>query len=57
MILWDDPFLLPENQLGSIFTAGVQNLFDLREYKSSNLPDGLPAKYQWAQGGTNVRTI
>ncbi|WP_438445815.1 FAD-dependent oxidoreductase [Gorillibacterium sp. sgz5001074] len=47
--------IVPENQLGSIMTAGKQNLFDVNYYKSSKLPPGLPAGYEGSQGGSMFR--
>jgi len=44
--------IVPENQLGSILTAGAQNLYDVRYYTSSKLPEGFPKNYPWAQGGS-----
>ncbi|MBM6619078.1 FAD-dependent oxidoreductase [Bacillus suaedaesalsae] len=43
--------VVPERYLGSILTAGGQNLFDVREYKVSKLPKGLPSYYPYPQGG------
>lgn len=47
--------IVPENQLGSIMTAGKQNLFDVNYYKSSKLPPGLPSGYEGSQGGSLYR--
>ncbi|MDQ0897730.1 FAD-dependent oxidoreductase [Paenibacillus sp. V4I7] len=44
--------IVPENRLGSIQTAGGQNLFDLNSYKPSRLPEGIPADYKGAQAGS-----
>jgi hypothetical protein len=45
--------IVPETKLGSILTAGDQNIFDQVTYHSSQLPPGLPADYSYPQGGTN----
>ncbi|HJV47320.1 MAG TPA: FAD-dependent oxidoreductase [Bacillota bacterium] len=45
--------IVPESKLGSILTAGDQNIFDQVTYHSSKLPVGLPADYSYPQGGTN----
>ncbi|MCU7666868.1 FAD-dependent oxidoreductase [Bacillus thuringiensis] len=44
--------IVPEKELGSILTAGAQNLYDVRQYQSQNLPTGLTKSYPWAQGGS-----
>jgi hypothetical protein len=49
--------IVPERQLGSIMTAGKQNLFDLNYYKSDKLPPGLPAGYEGSQGGSLFRFV
>lgn len=49
--------IVPERQLGSIMTAGRQNLFDLNYHKASSLPPGLPADYAGSQGGSLYRFV
>lgn len=49
--------IVPERQLGSIMTAGRQNLFDLNYHKPSSLPPGLPADYTGSQGGSLYRFV
>lgn len=44
--------IVPERQLGSLWTSGAQNLFDWNEYRPSFLPDGFPVGYKGAQGGS-----
>lgn len=44
--------IVPERELGSLWTAGAQNLFDWNEYRSSLLPPGLPTDYKGAQAGS-----
>jgi hypothetical protein len=49
--------IVPERQLGSIMTAGKQNLFDLNYYKPSVLPPGIPQGYEGSQGGSLFRFV
>lgn len=49
--------IVPERQLGSIMTAGRQNLFDVNYHKPSSLPPGLPADYTGSQGGSLYRFV
>jgi hypothetical protein len=49
--------IVPERHLGSVMTAGRQNLFDLNYYKSGSLPPGIPEGYEGTQGGSLFRFV
>lgn len=49
--------IVPSDCLGSILTAGKQNLFDLNYYRTKRRTPGIPSDYEGTQGGTMFRFL